>query len=415
MRAAYADEGMTIEPNHPLFSQAVVRLRNAMGADLRDSREVHKCTAQLCKPQSESMLVTKGKLVAPPLTSNVFLCSYGTIHVCSERACEHYGCSQAQTCHISGFQFGSKISDYTRGDPRTWNAKPEPSCAIDTRLLLTQSGPAAVSNGSESKKRLPEPIVAPVPPAKRIFSQKRLSIEDLTGIASGMVKLLLYSRNRINRNKDAIKTFQHDAGEARVTYVRQQLQNQQLPYWTDTYRLIGHYSSQELPLIEFVYSSNLHDYYVNVIVQVWKKVMLYYVPVEEKEYETDGITEIPPRVKFDDVCLGVLYAMRQGIRYNGHVFLPKDDFLLMNLPIGSDLYTYFGIRKNRISKGDKILEQTYNNALAANASLTDIMIDVTILPEKREEQLIQMPGQVAAIITTSGEKLFMPKSRKEKK
>ncbi len=411
-------DGQTIEPNNPLFSQSIVRLRNAMGAELKDSREVHKCTGLTCKPQSEAMLVANGRLVAPPLTSNVFLCRLGTIHVCSERACEHYGNSHAQTCHISGFQFGSKVSDYNRNDHRTWNLKPEPSCAIDPRQLLTQSGPAAFSNppaAAAAKREMPDEEAQQQPVAKRVFLQKKLSIEDQTFIASGMVKLLLYSRNRIARNKEAITNFQHEAGEARVTYVRQQLHNQQLPYWSDIYRLIGHFSSQELPLVEFVFSPNLHDYYVSVILQVWKKVMLYYISPHDKEYEPDGTTEIQPRVKFDDVCLGVLYVMRQGVRFNGHVFLPKDDFLLMNLPIGSDLAAYFGIRKNRISKGEKILDQTYTNAMASNVPINDLLIDVAALPEKREEQLVQVPGQVAAIITTNGEKLFMPKSRKEKK
>lgn len=175
-----------------------------------------------------------------------------------------------------------------------------------------------------------------------------------------------------------------------------------------------------------MYNANLHEYYVQIILQVWRKVLQYFVLPADKEYEGD--VEIPPRIDFETVCLGVLYGMRQGIRIDEYVLLPKDDFLLMHLPIGSDL-SYFKIRydrwgvwgyfeliphtnrKDRISKGDKILAQTYDNAVSLGVPFNEIMIDVSTLPEKREEQIIE--GTVPMIITSNGEQLFMPTSRKK--
>ncbi len=416
-------EGKTIEPSDPLLSQAIIRLRNALTAQLQSTRTVHTCGPFVCSPQSEPSLIAKGMLVGPPLTSNVFLCLRGAVHVCTERACEHYGFSNTRTCHVSGFQFGTADSSYDKGDSRTWKLKPETQSAnavIDPRLFLTQSGSLeSLTNLKRSRTAeeeeedlgggaIDEP---PIPTPKRPFTHKRISDEDLSQLVSGMVKLLLYSPNRVARNRDAIKAHQLEGSEAVHTYVRQQVKKKQRPYWTDNYRLMGYYSSRELPLREFAFSQNLHDYYVSIIVQVWRMVMRFYVPTAEKEY--DGDVEIPPRLDVGNICLGVLYSMRQGIRYNGHTLLPKDDFLLMNLPIGPDL-SYFNIRKRRVSIGEKIITQTYENALAEDAPLGDIAIDVTLLPEKRVEQHVQEEGSVPSIITTNGERLFMPQTRRKK-
>jgi hypothetical protein len=334
--------GRVIETQDPFFGLSVARLRKALGSDLRDSRIRHLCDAKTCNPQSEVSLIRRGKLEGPAQTVNVYLCVFGTIHVCTERACEHYGHAANQTCPISGIQYGAIISPYDRGNSFTWGAKAETqqfATVLDPRLLLTQSGSIAAVNPplraelKESTAAEPKKVQKKEESKKRSFVHRRVPNSELTEKAGGMVKLLLYSRHRIERNKDAIKTHHNQGIEANSTYIRQQVQNQQLPFWTDLYRLVGHYSSQKLPLVEFVFNQNLCDYYVSIIMQVWQKVLKYLVPPSQKEYEADGLTEIPPRPDFGDVCIGVLYAMRQGIRYGGHTLLPKDDFLLMNLPV----------------------------------------------------------------------------------
>lgn len=417
-------EGRCIEPSDPLLSQTIVRMRNCLSSQLKLARDVHVCSAETCSPISESALVQRGILVGPALTSNVFLCLRGTVHVCTEAACEHFGYSNTRTCHVSGFQFGTLESQYDKEDYRTWRSKPETrgsassGSAVDLRLFLSQSG------SLESMVAPPTPLLMAASAAveeeeeeegtkKRIPARKRATDEELRAIVSGMIKLLLYSPNRVNRNREAIKAHLQEANEARNTYERQQHKNKQLPFFTDIYRLVGKYTSKPLPFDEFVYSPNLHDYYVSIVMQVWNMVMRYYTPLGEKEYEEDGVTEIPPRVDVGNVCLGVLYSMRQGVRYNGNTMLEKDDFLLMNLPTGPDLLNYFNIRKRRVSVGEKIVTQTYENAQAENAPLSALLIDVTLLPEKREEQHFD-DGPVPMIITTNGERLFMPQTRKKK-
>jgi hypothetical protein len=96
--------------------------------------------------------------------------------------------------------------------------------------------------------------------------------------------------------------------------------------------------------------------------------------------------------------------MRQGIRTADNVMLlPKDDFLLINLPIGNQLL-FFNIKKNRIGKGERILKVMYEHAFALNAPLPEITINVNLLPQKNGTKL-----------ENNGQKLFMPTSRIKKK
>jgi hypothetical protein len=89
--------------------------------------------------------------------------------------------------------------------------------------------------------------------------------------------------------------------------------------------------------------------------------------------------------------------MRQGIRTGDNVMLlPKDDFLLINLPIGNQLL-FFDILKNRIGKGERILKIMYEHAFARNAPLSEITINLNLLPQKDLEN--------------NGRKIFMPTAR----
>ncbi len=379
-----------MEKNDPLFSKAAYRLRCAK-KDLVEARVAnHQCSADFCNPQSEMSLIAAGHLQGPPLTCNVYLCTFGVFHVCTETACDVYTWSDTRTCHISGLQLGHAAeSSYDKNDPRTWRSKPMSTPGV--AHLRTPIG-------------APPLVVAPALPPRR---QRVIPEGEIKYRASAMVKLLLFSPNRIARNREAIQQFAEEAHDAKVTYIRQQAENMQLPFLTDLHRLQGHYTKRRLPLAEFTFVEGLHDYYVNIICQIWAKVIAYYVPEDEKEYEEDGVTEVSPRFDFENVCLGVLYAMRQGLRIGTLMLLPKDDFLLANLPIINEL-GHFKIRRNRITKGDKILTQTYENAIASQVAVHDLMIDVNALPEKREEQVVNNVK-----ITSSGEKLFMPTSRKK--
>lgn len=361
-------EGVVIDsPQNPLFAKSLAAIR-AKKKDLQDVRERHDCAAKVCNPQSE--LAFGNQCFA----TNVFLCKFGSVHICSENACEYYPHSPTHTCHVSGFQFGTTVSSYDKNNSRSWFSKPE---------HVTTMGPGT--------------LVSPEPPIKKrrhVF--QTISAEDAETRSGDMLKLLLFSNYRNTCNKSAIERFKEEAREARITYLKQQESNCQLPYWSDIYRITSHYMSQPLPLREFEFSQALHDYYVSIMCQVWVMVIKYYL--------TDSNAQIPPRLNFENVCLGTLYSMRQGIRTADNVMLlPKDDFLLINLPIGNQLL-FFNIKKSRIGKGERILQIMYQQAFKQNAPLPEITIDVNLLPQKNGTKL-----------ENNGQKLFMPTSRVKKK
>jgi hypothetical protein len=354
--------GKTVERrDDPLVATAVIKIRSVK-QDLTDERGVqHVCDHKVCNPQSEQAVA-----------SNVFLCKYGVIHVCTAQLCEYYADTPSQTCPISGFQLGSIVSYFDKGDARTWYSKLEHTVTAPAVATVAVTATASASVDAARPQKRP---------------RKEIPLEDLRERAAAIVRLLLYSNARHARNKAAIAQFKMEAEEARQAYLKQQAARNQFPYFTDVYRLTGHFSSQALPLQEFVHDASLCNYYVSVIMQVWAKIA-------------------PPLPKFEDACLGVMYAMRQGIRYGDCVFLPKDDFLLMNLPIGNEL-RYFNIAKQRISNGDHIISELYQHSNLANLT----PLDVTQLEEQREEILLDTE-RVPAKISSSGEKLFMPVSRR---
>lgn len=351
-------------PKDPLFSKSLAVIRSKK-TDLQDVREQHQCSAKICNPQSELSFGNGNSSFA----TNVFLCKFGSVHICSESACEYYPLSHTHTCHVSGFQFGNTVSHYDKNNSRTWFSKPE---------HVTTTGPPPPSIVS---------LEPPVKKTKHVF--QTITSEDAENRSGALLKLLLFSNCRDACNKSAIERFKEEAREARITYLKQQQCNMQMPYWSDMYRITSYHLSQPLPLSEFEFSPSLHDYYVSIMCQVWQMVIKYYL--------TNNTNEIPPRLDFENVCLGTLYSMRQGIRTADNVMLlPKDDFLLINLPIGNQLL-FFDILKNRIGKGERILKIMYEHAFSRNAPMSEITINLNLLPQKDLEN--------------NGQKIFMPTAR----
>jgi hypothetical protein len=395
--------GKTIERNDPLFNKALARLFQGK-KDMSDSREQHTCSHAVCNPQSEEQVyrssIPAGGGNGDIISSNIFLCKFGTVHVCTQTSCNMYQHAPIQTCPISGFQHGSIVSNYDKNNSKTWNLKLEHVYTGVGKKEVDAPPPLrAGGNEPHTKKR------------RGTLPQQ----EDLEHKASTIVNLLLFSNCRIDRNNEAIRQCQLEAEEARQTHLKKRTLEKQQPFWTDVYRLTGRYLSRPLPLTIFERNVNLHDYYVNIIMQVWERVQKFYILPGDKVYDEHGI-EIVPRLDFGCISLGTMYIMRQGLRVGQHMLLPKDDFLLINLPIANEL-TFFNIQKSTINKGDKIITKAYENAFIANAPIAEIVINLNALPEKREDEdrIVHVEGaKVPAKLNSSGQILFMPQSRKPK-
>jgi hypothetical protein len=78
---------------------------------------------------------------------------------------------------------------------------------------------------------------------------------------------------------------------------------------------------------------------------------------------------------------------------------------------------HYKIDRSGISKGEMILSRTYENALNSGHPISEIMLNLDELPQEQGEERVEVleGDNVPVTITSSGQKLFMPQSRKKMK
>ncbi len=193
----------------PQFGEVVRKLKS-LKKDLLPTKKQHNCSHSVCNPQSESQLLQQtnfggvanakvgggsvanfGGSIANAnfgggsntnfasvannniISNNIFICKYGSIHVCNATMCENYSHNANQTCHISGMQLGTIVASYDKNDHRTWRK--------DNTLAETTTR-VPVKNGVVNKRK-----------AKKT---KILDDETLLKRADNIITQLLYSDSR---------------------------------------------------------------------------------------------------------------------------------------------------------------------------------------------------------------------------
>jgi hypothetical protein len=323
------------------YFEAVERLR-AKVKTLNGS-VVHICNPSYCSP------------VKDDYACNLFLCKYGTIHLCTKEKCENYRSSDTFTCPISGIRWVDDneqiVSSYNKTDPRTWKSKGQNDIAATTK----------------PKKKKHKPLY-------------KDAVKD--EIQKTIVHLL-FGPKRVKCNEDERKKREQEAIDACATYRNQQKERFNKPFVTDLARITSIFTHKE-PLFQiFELDKQIIDYYVHVVFQVYEKVIKFSVPLKDKKYDETG-EEIPPRVDLKIVTLGVLYSMRKGLSLSNTdiVFLPKDDFILLHLP-QIDSLSAFGIEKKEATNGIKLISATYENARnMPNVSLPSLCLNMDELPAR---------------------------------
>jgi hypothetical protein len=133
-----------ISEKDPNFLATYNRLRLAAVGTLKPHKG-HVCDPKLCHPKSEMDFAKMGKLQGgTPESYNVFICDYGSIHVCSEESCRLFGSTPTLTCPVSGQQMGSIVSNYAKDDYRTWYNK---------RNEAMEPGPGGTAGGTVKKRK----------------------------------------------------------------------------------------------------------------------------------------------------------------------------------------------------------------------------------------------------------------------
>jgi hypothetical protein len=321
-------------------------LKNAAAGGAVGSGALHRhnCSKDYCHPRSEE------DFGGQPKTYNVYLCKFGTIHVCSEESCKLYGSTPTQTCPVSGQQMSSIVSTYAKDDSRTWYNKG------------TETEGATTGSAGRKKKRA------------SIFNNVLQSESSVRDMAETIVTKLLYSHARVEHNEIAIKKYTQESTIAMNTYcVARKTKLNQMGYLTDLYRIRAFYLSQYIPLKEMELDMNVVKYYVEIIWQVWKICVKYHVHPDQRIYNQNG-NEIKNRLSVDVVALGVLYSLRQGISVEGLPVLPKDDFL-EHLPLVNN-YAVFGIDKKKVTKGLNTILATYTNATNLGVDQKELLLDL---------------------------------------
>lgn len=324
----------------------------------------HVCTRQGCAP----------RLMRPE--SHVYVCNQGAVHVCSSATvCQLWQWdTQHGTCPISGIQYGGEAtSDYARNDPRTWPTAAAPSPRKGLGILAVNE-------------------------AERIRDR-----------ASAMVKQLLYSNARVECNRLELTHNIARGREVQAAYDANQAAHGQPSYWTDRYRIMGRWGTLPLPFTIYVFDQVLHDYYVNIIVDVWAKVDRYY-----------AVDTPPLRADIDSISVAVLYYLRNGLRCQNARLLPKDDFILLNLPHVNQLH-HFSIAKSSITQGEKIIERTFEAAIARHVpehelALAPERVAVAVAPPTEEvsAKTDEDEDEDHILLDSNGERLF-PLSRNKKR
>jgi len=350
----------------PLYGQIVQELKAKrtdviFGGNQRIRN--HTCSRLECDPMS--------------INSNVYLCKFGVIHVCSETRCEYYKHQTNKTCPVSGIVMEHNIlalNTYDKNDPRTWKKESD--------LIASGAGAAVAATQKEIKPK-----------------KNHYSLKSLASRAEEIVVQLLYSHNRVQCNEAALQNLEEKAKKSKQTYINERFKKRQLPYLSDLHRITTTVFSEELPYVIFTINYAFVAYYKAIILQIWQLVIKYAVPHKQKVYDPQSGIELVPRIDFDSIALAIMYSMRQGMEFEGMQALPLDEFLQDNLPRLSDLDTYFSILQNKVTRGTTLLLSVYQNAKNEGASMQDICLDMTKLPLKDQDYGIEKVGQRKKIKT----------------
>ena len=327
------NEGQVIDSfTNPLYPVVVGRLKRACKVSAAGIIPHHYCSRFFCSPQNEVQYIRSGTLQQPCLSNNVYICKFGTLHLCTEKTCALYADAIDHTCPVSGIQYGvTGNSSYDKNDYRTWNGG------------LSDPHPTVTG---KSKRPRAEPTATNV----------QQHVTDL-------VELLLYSNKRITCNSIHTNKLKQHAKHATDTYVNEQNRRRQLPFLTDVYRINAQCTSAPLPYAVLVRDPARVAYYTAAVMHIWNLI-------DVTNRRLSDATE---------VALGTLYTMRTGIAYDKDQVLPEDVYLNEHLPKFNDL-TEFGVDKTNVTCGMTIVRNVIENIVSTTGSHVGAILDASVLP-----------------------------------
>lgn len=381
--------------------------------DLATKRKEHVCSEAVCAPRNERFYLAHGFIALPIMCDGVFLCRFGSVHVCTPATCTRYMENTQGVCPISGVSYGQVYSTaYNKEDTRTWYQKPQTNTVEESdarrivrvkrsRTVLMQSGSLfadpqssskeGVASSEESAPREEEPPLEEEEEQekkKKIGRARTRTRQQLEPKIKYVIEQLLFSHARTEYNDEVTQKHAEAHKKQQERYLLNCKKHGQFPNLIDLHTISNYYNNLPLPMLNIEIDHIMLNHYINVISQVWVIVA---------KYADDNST----KVSVEAVSLGTLYTLRQGLAYNGIQLIPKDPFMCQRgvLPIINDVVR-FGFTKKTVTCGEKLIDAAYNRAMAKNVSKDEIMINFSIMQQQNDEADYMIP------LNSAGKKVY---------
>ena len=396
----------------------------------------HTCSKQTCNPLSEQDLVNMRLLPprSPIIHPAVYVCKYQTVHICTQSDCTEYYGTQDGVCPLTGIYHGHTEGEkyWVMPDKRTAHFKKngvKGLSGLDARTIQQgtlglarqnlednislRDGEKTVAQKIADRKndalleeamqelarynnsmektikteavlRPPSPIrikleplvpeqqqpqqIIEQPPASNPIVKKRVVRKrrrDYGRIAEEIVVELLYSQSRKSLN--AIKSAKLKEEEIKHIdrYYESRKQTGVIPVLMHVVAITAAMQVRPPSMLVLERDPRRIAYYVKVILHSWKVVT-------ESPWGKENVG-----AKFESHALSVLYGMGGGICVGKEMFIPKDFYLFLHLPLRPDLVHYEGgFHSAIITKGVKDIKAAYVSAIEAGTSLDQLRVPV---------------------------------------
>jgi len=314
----------------------------------------HVCNKAYCDPCNESKLIMDGLLTGNIVDKTVYLCNYRTIHICTPDTCTAV---DNGVCRVTGACWGfSGTSTYDKYDHRTWRSK------TNNEAHTGKSDPIYQDTNEEQKvvEEKQQTIVEETLKKKKRKHKRAPTLNGIKKICETILITLLYDGQRqkintrhVNRSKKqckiAIEKYRTNCLKTHYPINLMHIVSLQYQF----------HLNPKLPIQ--TYDIQIIEKYTVILVHMCQLVLKYYSNIEQNT-----------SLWIQSVALSALYRMRRGYTINSIEFLPQDPFLIYMLPEVREL-PYFGLAKNKLTRGDKIIDKVYDIAQQSGVMLTELI------------------------------------------
>lgn len=303
----------------------LVQLR-AQKRDLLNEYHKHVCSREYCNPEN---------------IAHIYLCKFRQIHICLPDVCDLL---VEGVCQLSGACYGpSGYSIYDHNDQQTWYDHMDYDVPMTKQRYLSLEGEMVE--------------VAVVAVAAAVVPHKAISTKEIIKRIEGYIETLFYSSERSKMNAEQTRAHQQKANRAKEAYINKCIASRQLVNMMDLMGIEEQYKWMEAMIDVLPFDQNLLNHYTQLVLRMYHIIQQY---SDEK-------------ICLESLTLGTLYYMRQGFSCDGVEVIPRDPFLVKNLPEMNDLRR-FGFDKKKYTRGEKWITYTFECASKKKDDLKKIKL-----------------------------------------